>query len=232
MHESLSISLILRGIGAVALGVMALVWPGVTVLVLVILFAVIAFIGAGVQAVLAFNSTTGGVVFGHLLLGLADLTAGVIALAWPGPTALVLVVIVGCWAIFVGLFQVFVVSRATELSKSRALFILGGLGAVARMLLDGAVGARAGRALPLGTLAVNLTGAFALAVLAATLSGDAYRIAGTGFLGAFTTFSTWMFESQRLAEDGRRRAGALNILVSLALGLSAAWLGRHLGAAI
>jgi uncharacterized membrane protein HdeD (DUF308 family) len=131
MHESLSTSLILRGIGAVALGIMALVWPGVTVLVLVILFAVFAFIAAGVQAILAFSSTTGGRVFGHLLLGLADLAAGVIALAWPGPTALVLVLIVGCWAIFVGLFQVFVVSRAPELTKSRALFILGGLGAVA-----------------------------------------------------------------------------------------------------
>ena len=131
MHESLSTSLILRGIGAVALGVVALVWPGVTVLVLVILFAVFAFIAAGVQTVLAFSSTTGGRVFGHLLLRLADLAAGVIALAWPGPTALVLVLIVGCWAIFVGLFEVFVVSRAAELMKSRALFILGGLGAVA-----------------------------------------------------------------------------------------------------
>jgi fluoride exporter len=113
-----------------------------------------------------------------------------------------------------------------------AVGLVGGLGALARFTLDGAVAARLGRQLPFGTLAVNLSGAFALGILAATLSGDAYRIAGTGFLGAYTTFSTWMFESHRLGEDGRLRAAALNIAVSLALGLAAAWLGRHLGNAI
>ena len=113
-----------------------------------------------------------------------------------------------------------------------AVGLVGGLGAIARFTLDGAVTARLGRQLPFGTLAVNVSGAFVLGVLAATLSGDAYRIAGTGFLGAYTTFSTWMFESHRLGEDGRLRAGALNIAVSLALGLTASWLGRHLGTAI
>ena len=114
-----------------------------------------------------------------------------------------------------------------------AVGVVGGLGAIARFALDGAVSARLGRQLPFGTLAVNLSGAFALGALAgATLSGDAYRIAGTGFLGAYTTFSTWMFESHRLGEDGRLRAGALNIAGSLAFGLAAAWLGRRLGSAL
>ena len=131
MLKSLSTALILRGIVAVALGIMALAWPGVTVLTLVILFAVSAFIAAGVQAMFAFNSTAAGRVVAHLLLGLADLAAGVIALAWPGPTALVLVLIVGCWAVFAGVFGIFVAFRADELARSRALFILGGLGAVA-----------------------------------------------------------------------------------------------------
>ena len=131
MLKSLSTFLILRGILAVALGIMALAWPQVTVLTLVIMFAVWAFIAAGVQVILAFSSATGGPVFGHLLLGVADLAAGVIALAWPKPTALVLVLIVGCWAVFAGLFGVFVALRADELARSRALFILGGLGAVA-----------------------------------------------------------------------------------------------------
>lgn len=110
--------------------------------------------------------------------------------------------------------------------------LVGGLGAIARFTLDGAVTARLGRQLPFGTLAVNISGAFVLGLLAATLSGDAYRIAGTGFLGAYTTFSTWMFESHRLGEDGRLRAGILNIGVSLALGLAASSLGRHLGATL
>jgi fluoride exporter len=111
--------------------------------------------------------------------------------------------------------------------------LVGGLGAIARFLLDGAVARRAGRAFPYGTLAVNLTGAFALAVLAgAALSADAYRIAGTGLVGAYTTFSTWALESHRLAEDGQARLGALNFAGSLVLGVAVAWAGRRLGAAL
>ena len=99
MFKSLSTSLIARGILAVITGIIALAWPSVTVLALVILFAIYAFIAAGLQAARAFSSRTAGPVLGHLLPGLADLAAGVIALAWPGPTALVLVLIVGVWAI-------------------------------------------------------------------------------------------------------------------------------------
>ena len=111
--------------------------------------------------------------------------------------------------------------------------VVGGLGAIARMLLDGSVSARAGRAFPWGTLPVNLSGAFVLGVLAgAAVSGDAFRLAGTGFLGAYTTFSTWMLETHRLAEDGRGRPALLNVGVSLAAGIACAWLGRELGAAL
>jgi uncharacterized membrane protein HdeD (DUF308 family) len=106
MFTSLSTSLIARGILAVIIGIIALAWPSVTVLALVILFAVYAFIAAGLQAARAFSSRTAGPVAGHLLLALADLAAGVIALAWPGPTALVLVVIVGVWAIIAGLAEI------------------------------------------------------------------------------------------------------------------------------
>jgi fluoride exporter len=111
--------------------------------------------------------------------------------------------------------------------------IVGGFGAIARLLLDGSVSARVGRGFPWGTLAVNLTGAFALGVLAgAAASGDALRLAGTGFLGAYTTFSTWMLETHRLAEDGRGRPAVLNIAGSLAAGVLLAWLGHELGSAL
>jgi fluoride exporter len=110
---------------------------------------------------------------------------------------------------------------------------LGALGAVARFLLDGAVSARAGRGFPLGTLVVNLTGAFALGLLVGlATSADSMRLLGTGFLGGYTTFSTWMFESQRLAEDGDGRGAAVNIAVSLVAGVALAWLGRKLGGAL
>jgi fluoride exporter len=114
-----------------------------------------------------------------------------------------------------------------------AIAILGGLGAITRFLLDGTVASRLGRAFPFGTLAVNLTGAFALGALyGAAVGGDALRLAGVGFLGAYTTFSTWALEAHRLGEDGRTRLGLANLLVSLALGLGCAWLGRELGAAL
>jgi CrcB protein len=111
--------------------------------------------------------------------------------------------------------------------------LLGGAGAIGRFVLDGAVSSRIGRAFPYGTLAVNLSGALALGVLhGAGVGGDALRLAGTGLLGAYTTFSTWTLESHRLGEDGRLRLGAANLLVSLALGLACAWLGHKLGAAL
>lgn len=114
-----------------------------------------------------------------------------------------------------------------------ALGLLGGAGAVGRFLLDGAVARRAGRAFPYGTLAVNLSGAFVLGVLVgAALHADTYRLFGVGLVGAYTTFSTWAFESHRLAEDGDGRLGALNFVVSLVLGVAVAWLGRKVGMAL
>jgi len=127
MFKSLSASLIARGILAVAVGVIALAWPSVTVLALVILFAVYAFIAAGLQAARAFSSRTADPVFGHLLLGLADLAAGVIALAWPGPTALVLVLIVGIWAVIAGLVEFSAAFASGEPAWTRVILILGGL---------------------------------------------------------------------------------------------------------
>ena len=131
MLKSLSSFLIGRGILALAVGIMALAWPSVTVLALVILFAVYAFIAAGLQAVRAFSSRTAGPVVGHLLRGLLDLAAGVIALAWPAPTALVLVLIVGSWAVLAALVEIAAAFRSGEAAGTRALFILGGLVSVA-----------------------------------------------------------------------------------------------------
>ena len=127
MLESLSTSLIVRGVLAVAVGIIALAWPQVTVLALVILFAMYAFIAAGLQAMRALSSRTAGPVFGHLLLGLVNLAAGVIALAWPGPTALVLVLIVASWAVVAGGFELAAAFGRGEPAGTRALFVLGGL---------------------------------------------------------------------------------------------------------
>jgi CrcB protein len=111
--------------------------------------------------------------------------------------------------------------------------VLGGLGALARWGLDGLISVRWGREFPLGTLAVNLTGAFLLGLLVgAGIQGRALLLAGTATLGSYTTFSTWMLESQRLGEDGEHRLAVANLALSLAAGLLAALAGRAVGAAL
>lgn len=107
--------------------------------------------------------------------------------------------------------------------------LAGGVGAVTRFVVDGVVATRAVSEFPLGTFVVNLSGAFALGVVAGAAFGDdAYRLLATGLLGGYTTFSTWMFESQRLGEDGELRLGVVNLVGSLVLGVIAVWVGRAL----
>jgi len=127
MLKSLSRSLILRGVLALVVGGTALAWPGITVLALVVVFAVFAFMSAGLQAYRAFGSRTAGPVVGHLLLGLVDISAGVLALAWPGPTALVLTLVVASWAIVTGIIELAAAFGRGEEAGTRAMFILGGL---------------------------------------------------------------------------------------------------------
>jgi CrcB protein len=111
--------------------------------------------------------------------------------------------------------------------------VLGGVGALLRFLADGAVAARAGRDLPFGTFAVNISGAFLLGFVAGvSLHGDALVLAGGATLGSFTTFSTWMFESQRLVEEGEGASAAANVAISLAVGLGAVALGRFIGGSL
>jgi CrcB protein len=109
--------------------------------------------------------------------------------------------------------------------------LLGGTGALARVLLDARVRAATGHPeLPLGTLSVNVLGSLVLGLLTgASVTGDAILLAGTGFLGAFTTFSTWMVESERLAGRGRSALALGYIGLSLALGLAACGAGWALG---
>jgi fluoride exporter len=114
-----------------------------------------------------------------------------------------------------------------------AVTAVSGLAAVVRFLVDWLVSARARSAFPLGILVVNGSGACALGLLAGlAVSGDLLLIAGTATLGSYTTFSTWMLETEELAEDGRVGLAAVNVLVSLAIGLGAVALGRALGAAL
>ena len=108
--------------------------------------------------------------------------------------------------------------------------LLGGAGAVLRFLVDRTVAGRLAGSFPFGTLVVNLSGAMLLGFLSAlALSPHVALLAGTAFVGSYTTFSTWMLETQRLGEERQVWPAVANIVVSLALGLAAAWCGQWIG---
>jgi CrcB protein len=111
-----------------------------------------------------------------------------------------------------------------------AVGLLGGVAAAARFLIDAEIAARANSKFPLGILAVNLSGAFVLGLVAgAALHGEALVIVAGGGIGSFTTFSTWILDSHRLGEAGHASLAWLNISLSLVAGFAAVALGHWLG---
>ena len=109
------------------------------------------------------------------------------------------------------------------------VLVAGGVGAVLRFLVDRTVARRAARAFPFGTLVVNLSGSVLLGLISGlALSPELALLTGTALVGSYTTFSTWMLESQRLSEERQFVPAAANIVVSLILGMAAALLGQWL----
>lgn len=111
--------------------------------------------------------------------------------------------------------------------------VFGAVGSWARFWVGGLVTARRPSAFPLGTFVVNMTGGFLLGLLTGlSLTSDALLVLGTGLLGGYTTFSTWMVEAQRLGEDGEWALMSAYLLGSMAAGLAVTGLGWLIGAAI
>jgi fluoride exporter len=115
------------------------------------------------------------------------------------------------------------------------LFAAGAVGAPCRYLLDGVIQDRTSGAFPWGTFVINMTGSLLLGLITGAALYHAFPttpkvILGTGFCGAYTTFSTWTFETIRLLEEGARREALLNALLSLVVGAAAAGLGLVLAA--
>ncbi|OBK13325.1 fluoride efflux transporter CrcB [Mycobacterium asiaticum] len=113
------------------------------------------------------------------------------------------------------------------------VMVIGGLGSVARFLVDRSVARRIARGFPFGTLTVNITGAALLGFLSSlALPKDVSLLVGTAFVGAYTTFSTWMLETQRLSEERQLLAAFANLAVSIGLGLAAVVLGQRVAGLI
>lgn len=110
----------------------------------------------------------------------------------------------------------------------------GGVGAAARLLVDGLVRSRTGTAFPVATLVINVTGSFALGLVVGVADGlglprEFSLVLGGGVLGGFTTFSTAAVETVRLLTDGRWGLAAVNGIGMLVLTVGAALLGLLLG---
>lgn len=128
---SLSSSLLWRGLLAIAVGMLSVIWPGITVGAFVILFAVYAFIAGGTDVMRAFSSDRAGPVAGYLLLAVLSVAAGIVALVWPGITALVLVLWIAAWAVITGVVEVALAFRQGQVAGSRAMWSLSGLVSIA-----------------------------------------------------------------------------------------------------
>jgi uncharacterized membrane protein HdeD (DUF308 family) len=131
MFTSISSALRWRGLLAVAIGVVSVAWPGITVGALVVIFAAYAFLAAIADGARAFCSDRAGPVAGYLLLALLSTAAGVAALVWPGITALVLTIWIAAWAFVTGAVEVAMAFRSGEQAGERALRALTGVVSVA-----------------------------------------------------------------------------------------------------
>ena len=110
----------------------------------------------------------------------------------------------------------------------------GFLGAIARYALGTYIGGRYGVRFPLGTFVINVSGSFLigliLTLLARTTASAYWRyLIPIGFIGAYTTFSTFEYETLRAIQDGQLMTGFLNIALSLVIGFIAVWAGAAIG---
>jgi uncharacterized membrane protein HdeD (DUF308 family) len=119
--------LIIRGLVGVFIGIIAVVWPGITLAVLVGIFGMYALLDGVINLVLGFSSRTRGRSWAHALQGVAGIVAGVLAFLWPAVTALVLVLFIGAWAIVTGVLEIIAAIRLRREIKGEWLLALSGI---------------------------------------------------------------------------------------------------------
>jgi uncharacterized membrane protein HdeD (DUF308 family) len=138
--DRLVVALAVRGVAAVVFGVVALIWPGVTAFVLAILFGAYALVDGVSSLVAGFRRHPdlpgqGLHRAGHLVSGVLGIAAGILTIIWPGITVLVLVVLIGLWAVLTGAAEVWAGIRLRERIEAPWLLVLVGVMSVVAGLL-------------------------------------------------------------------------------------------------
>ena len=109
--------LALRGLAAVLFGILAFIWPGITIFTLVLLFGAYALVNGILALVISFKGPRRIRRFGSLIFGgLISVAAGVIAFIWPGMTAFSLVIVIAAWAIVNGIAEIVAATDSNRLS--------------------------------------------------------------------------------------------------------------------
>ena len=123
--------LALRGLAAVLFGILAFIWPGITIFTLVLLFGAYALVNGVLALVIAFKGPRRIRRFGSLIFGgLISVAAGVIAFIWPGMTAFSLVIVIAAWAIVNGIAEIVVAIRLRKEISGEWLLIVAGIASI------------------------------------------------------------------------------------------------------
>jgi uncharacterized membrane protein HdeD (DUF308 family) len=120
--------LLLRGVAAIVFGVLALVWPGITLVTLVLLYGAFALIDGVIALAAAFSGVGKPVpTWWLVIVGLLGIGAGIVTFLWPGMTAILLVIFIGAWAVAHGVFEIIGAIQLRKEMDNEWLLILCGL---------------------------------------------------------------------------------------------------------
>ena len=120
--------LLLRGIAAIIFGILAFVWPGLTLVTLVLLYGAFALVDGVISLIAAFTGSAKPVpTWWLVVVGLLGIAAGIVTFAWPGITAILLVLLIGAWALVHGIFEIIGAIQLRKEIDNEWMLILGGL---------------------------------------------------------------------------------------------------------
>jgi uncharacterized membrane protein HdeD (DUF308 family) len=119
--------LIVRGIVGVVFGIIAFLWPGITIAALVVIFGAYAIIDGITNLVLGFSRTGAHGRWAHVLQGVVGIAAGVLTFMWPAISALVLILLIGAWAIVTGIFEIAAAIRLRRVITGEWMLVLSGI---------------------------------------------------------------------------------------------------------